>query len=58
VALICFIHWLELDANRQQPPLLASGRFIAGIVAFMLCTGAWIGTLLLALRRPNGQEPV
>lgn len=58
VALVCFIHWLELDANRQQPPLLASRKFISGIIAFMLCTGAWIGTLLFALRRPGGRKPV
>ncbi len=50
-AFACFVHWLELDANAQQPPHLSNQRFAAGILVFLLCMAAWIGTMMVTFRR-------
>jgi uncharacterized membrane protein len=55
VTLACFVHWLELRANRQQPPHLSSQTFAAGLIAFLLAMAAWIAVLMLAFRRPDGE---
>jgi len=53
VILVCFVHWLELAANRQQPPHLPNQTFAAGMVAFLIGTAAWIAALMFAFRRPG-----
>jgi uncharacterized membrane protein len=50
--LMCFVHWLVLDANRQIPPTLSNQAFFVGLVAFFGCMVAWLGTLLVTFRRP------
>lgn len=55
VAFMCFFHWLELDANSQQPPHLSNRLFASGIIVFLVCLAAWIGTLMFAFRRPAGE---
>ena len=50
--LMCFVHWLVLDANRQIPPTLSNQAFFIGLLAFFGCMVAWLGTLLIAFRRP------
>lgn len=52
VALVCMVHWLELSANRQQPPHLSSQTLVAVMIAFLIATGAWVTALMIALRRP------
>jgi uncharacterized membrane protein len=54
VTLGCFVHWLELGANRQQPPHLSNQSFAAILIAFLIATTAWIVTLMFAFRRPAG----
>jgi uncharacterized membrane protein len=54
VTLTCFVHWLELGANRQQPPHLSTQSFAAVLVAFLIATAAWIAALTFAFRRPVG----
>jgi uncharacterized membrane protein len=54
VTLTCFVHWLELGANRQQPPHLSAQSFAAVLVAFLIATAAWIAALTFAFRRPVG----
>jgi uncharacterized membrane protein len=54
VTLACFVHWLELGANRQQPPHLSNQSFAAVLIAFLAATAAWIGALMFAFRRPAG----
>jgi uncharacterized membrane protein len=52
VVLTCSVHWLELGANRQQPPHLAGEAFAFCMIAFLLATAAWIAVLMIAFRRP------
>ena len=55
VILVAMVHWLELAANRQQPPHLSSQSFIAVMIAFLIATAAWVATLMFAFRRPPGE---
>ena len=55
VTLVCFVHWLELGANRQQPPHLSSQTFAAVLIAFLIATAAWVAALMFAFRRPVGE---
>jgi uncharacterized membrane protein len=52
VTLSCFVHWLELGANRQQPPHLSNQSFAAVLIAFLIATAAWVAALMFAFRRP------
>jgi uncharacterized membrane protein len=55
VVLSCFVHWLELGANRQQPPHLSSQSFAVCMIAFLIAMAAWIAILMFAFRRPAGE---
>jgi uncharacterized membrane protein len=55
VVLVCLVHWLELAANRQQPPHLPGQMFAAVMIAFLLATAAWIAALMFAFRRPAAE---
>jgi uncharacterized membrane protein len=55
VVLACFVHWLELTANRAQPPHLSNSMFAAVMIAFLLATAVWIVALTVAFRRPVGE---
>jgi uncharacterized membrane protein len=54
VILGCFVHWLELAANRLQPPHLSNQSFAALLIAFLIATAAWVAVLMVAFRRPAG----
>jgi uncharacterized membrane protein len=53
VVLSCLVHWLEIAANRAQPPHLPNALFAGVMVAFLVATAAWIAALLFAFRRPS-----
>ncbi len=55
VALVCMVHWLELVANRRQPPYLSGQTFAAVLIAFLIATAVWVTTLMFAFRRPAGE---
>lgn len=55
VTLACAVHWLEVSANRQQPPHLSNQTFAAVLLAFLIATAAWVATFMLAFRRPAGE---
>ena len=55
VTLVCFVHWLELAANREQPPHLSTQLFAAGLIAFLVAMAAWLAALMFAFRRPPGE---
>jgi uncharacterized membrane protein len=55
VVLTCFIHWLELGANRLQPPHLSNQAFAVAMIAFLIATATWIAVLMFAFRRPAGE---
>jgi hypothetical protein len=52
VAFMCFMHWLVLDANRRVPPQLSNQAVFIGLLVMLGCMIAWIGTLMVAFRRP------
>lgn len=54
VILACSVHWLELAANRMQPPHLPSQAFAAVLACFFIATGLWVAALAFAFRRPAG----
>jgi uncharacterized membrane protein len=55
VTLACAVHWIELEANRLQPPHLPGQAFAAVLIAFLTATAAWVAALMFAFRRPAGQ---
>jgi uncharacterized membrane protein len=55
VTLVCLVHWLELAANREQPPHLSNQGFAAVMIAFLIATAAWVAALMFAFRRPPGE---
>ena len=54
IGMVCYVHWLELKANRQQPAHLPNDLVYAGLILFFLITVGWMAALLLAFRRPRG----
>jgi uncharacterized membrane protein len=55
VAMVCFVHWLELAANRQAPPQLSNQSVSIGLLVFFLITAGWIIVLLRAFRLPRAE---
>lgn len=53
VGLMCFMHWLVLDANRRQPPFLSNQAVFIGLLVLLVAMLAWIGTLMVAFRLPR-----
>jgi len=51
--LMCFIHWIVVIANRQEPPHLANAMAIGGLLVFLAATLAWALVLVVAFRRPR-----
>jgi len=47
VALVCCVHWLELGANRLQPPHLSNQTFAVVLLAFLIATAVWIAAHLM-----------
>jgi len=54
ISMVCYVHWLELQANRQQPAHLPDNLVYGGLILFFLITAGWSAGLLLAFRRPRG----
>jgi uncharacterized membrane protein len=53
VAMVCYVHWLELGAHRSVPPHLSNPRVFGGLLAFFLITAGWLLALLRAFRLPR-----
>jgi len=52
VAMVCYVHWLELGAHRSAPPQLSNQMFMVGLFVFMALAAGSILALLRAFRRP------
>jgi uncharacterized membrane protein len=55
-AMVCFVHWLILDAHRPEPPHMSNRWVAAGLLVFFLVAGGWIIALLrhFRARPPSG----
>jgi phosphoglycerol transferase MdoB-like AlkP superfamily enzyme len=53
VAMVCYVHWLELGAHRSKPPQLSNAMFMGGLFAFLGVAVGWILALVRAFRRPR-----
>jgi uncharacterized membrane protein len=54
ISMTCFVHGLELIANRSMPAHLPNNLVYAGLLIFFVIAVGWIAALLLAFRRPRG----
>ena len=59
VAMVCYVHWLELAAHRSAPPQLSNQMLMAGLLVFLGIAVGWILALLRTFRRPTepGSSP-
>jgi uncharacterized membrane protein len=53
VAMVCYVHWLELGAHQSVPPHLSNRMVSAGLFVFFLTTGGWIAAMLRYFRKPR-----
>ncbi|HEX3398417.1 MAG TPA: hypothetical protein VHS76_17050 [Steroidobacteraceae bacterium] len=53
VAMVCYVHWLELGAHRSTPPQLSNQWFMGGLFVFAVIAIGWILALLRTFRRPR-----
>jgi len=51
VLLVCRVHWMVLQANALQPPLLPYATAMGTLVLFFLGVAVWFGVLMLRFRR-------
>jgi hypothetical protein len=42
VVFLTYVHWLVVQANRHQPPLLSTSSIITGLVVFFAVSAAWL----------------
>ena len=47
------VHWLVVQANRLQPPALATGAIQGALVAFFVALAIWLFTLFRRFRLPD-----
>jgi uncharacterized membrane protein len=52
-AMVCYVHWLILDAHRSAPPHLSNRWVAGGLFVFFIVTGGWIIALLRHFRGPR-----
>ena len=53
VAMVCYVHWLELGAHRSLPPHLSNQLVLGGLLIFFAITLGWIIALLRVFRLPE-----
>jgi len=53
ILLICYVHWLLMQANAANPPRLDIGLFFAGMGVFAVVLAAWIVRLFRRFSRPR-----
>ena len=52
-AMVCYVHWMILDAHRSAPPHLSNRLVAGGLFVFFIVTGGWIIALLRHFRGPR-----
>ena len=53
VAMVCYMHWLELAAHRNVPPRLSNQLVSGGLLVFLGIAIGWVIALLRTFRRPR-----
>jgi uncharacterized membrane protein len=48
---LTYVHWLVLQANQLQPPVLSTTALVTGLVVFFLATAAWLLVLYVHFRK-------
>jgi uncharacterized membrane protein len=56
VAMVCYIHWLQLGAHRSVPPHVSNRLVLGGLLVFSLITIGIIVAMLGAFRLPRDQR--
>ncbi len=56
VAMVCYIHWLVLDAHRSVPPHFSNHWVLGGLLVFFLMTIGIMVAMLGAFRLPPDQR--
>ena len=56
VAMVCYIHWLELAAHRSVPPHFSNHLVLGGLLVFFLITIGFIVAMLGAFHLPRDQR--
>jgi hypothetical protein len=51
-AFLCFVHWLVLRANAQQPPQFPEATLFAALPLFVGALVIWLGAFFMHFRRP------
>jgi hypothetical protein len=51
LAFLCYVHWLVVLANGQQPPRLDNAWFIGGLVSFFAALLVWLKMFFGRFRR-------
>lgn len=49
--LLCYLHWLVIQANAQVPPQLSSTWLVGGLVGFLISGVTWAGVLFGRFRK-------
>lgn len=51
VVFLTYVHWLVVQANQHQPPLLSTPSISAGLAVFLTLTAVWLVVLYARFRR-------
>ena len=51
--LLCYVHWLVVQANALTPPHFPESKFFAGLAVFVVVLVVWLGRFVLHFRRPD-----
>lgn len=46
-----YVHWLVVQANEHQPPVLSTTGIAAAVLVFSLLMAVWLATLLVRFRK-------
>jgi hypothetical protein len=51
VVFLSYVHWLVVQANLRQPPLLSTSAIVAGLGVFLCATIVWLVVLYARFRK-------
>ena len=51
VIFLSYVHWLVVQANRHQPPLLSTSAIVTGLTVFFAAAAVWLIVLYARFRK-------